>query len=205
MPRHKCPFTDCNFESGEVNHDLVAMLLKIHFAAVHTPTINPAENANLASTANNAARVQKVSCLTASLGMTSEEWSYFLTHWEDYVEATKVTGKEKIIRLLECSEEDLCKNLTRTARGTLFNRSEAEMLAAMKLLAVREENTMVARVALYEMRQDTEEGIRSFGARIRGQANVCKFLLKCPGCEQEVSYTNEMLRDVLTRGRTSTS
>ena len=143
MPSHKCPFTDCNFESGEVNDDLAAMLLKIHFAAAHTPTTNPAENANLASTANNAARVQKVSRPTASLGMTSEEWSYFLTRWNNYVEATQVTGKEKIIQLLECCEEDLRKDLTRTA-----GRTEENVLANMTLLAVREGNMMVARVAL---------------------------------------------------------
>ena len=111
-----------------------------------------------------------------------------------------MTGKEKIIQLLECCDEELRKDLTRTAGGTLSNRTEDDVLAAMKLLAVREENTMVARVALYEMRQDNEEGIRSFGARIRGQANVCKFIIPCPSCNEDVCYTNDILRDVLTRG-----
>ena len=50
------------------------------------------------------------------------------------------------------------------------------------------------------MRQDTDEGIRSYCARIRGQANVCKYLLNCPGCNQSISYTNEIIRDILTRG-----
>ena len=200
MPSHDCPFPECAYNTGESTDDLAATLLKIHFAGAHPPTPSPAENASTASAASTAARVQKVSRPTASLGMTSEEWSYFLTRWQDYVEATKVTGKEKIIQLLECCDEELRKDLTRTAGGTLSNRTEEDVLAAMKLLAVREENTMVARVALYEMRQDTDEGIRSFGARIRGQANVCKFLLSCPHCTEDVSYTNEILRDVLTRG-----
>ena len=200
MPNRKCPFPNCDYESGEASDDLATTLLQIHFAGAHPPTPSPAENANNASPANTAARVQKVSRPTASLGMTSEEWSYFLTRWNDYVEATKVTGKERIIQLLECCDEDLRKDLTRTAGGTLSNRTEEDVLAAMKLLAVREENSMVARVALYEMRQDTEEGIRSFGARIRGQANVCKFVIACPHCSEEISYTNEILRDVLTRG-----
>ncbi len=59
---------------------------------------------------------------------------------------------------------------------------------------------MVARVALYEMRQDHDETIRSFGARIQGQAGVCKYMLDCPSCHTEVSYINHILRDVLTRG-----
>jgi hypothetical protein len=154
MPSHGCPFPNCSYETGEANDDLTAMLLKIHFSGVHSPTSS--ENAT-ASTAPSASRVQRVSRPTISLGINSEEWSYFLTRWEDYVEATKVSGKEKIIQLLECCEEDLRKDLTRTAGGTLSNRPEEEVLAAMKLLAVRQENTMVARVALYEMRQDTDE------------------------------------------------
>ena len=49
------------------------------------------------------------------------------------------------------------------------------------------------------MRQDHNEAIRSFGARIRGQAMVCKFLLQCPSCDTEVNYTDQILRDVLTK------
>ena len=64
------------------------------------------------SPANTAARVQKVSRQTVSLGMTSEEWSYFLTRWRDYVEATKVLGDEKIMQLLECCDKEHPKDLT---------------------------------------------------------------------------------------------
>ena len=66
----------------------------------------------------------------------------------------------------------LRKDLTRAAGGTLTNKTEAEVLAAIKTLAVREENIMVARVHLHNMRQDREEGVRGFGARLRGQAGV---------------------------------
>ncbi len=74
-----------------------------------------------------------------------EEGIYFISHWNDYVEATKVTGKDKVIQLLEYCDDQLRKDLTRTAGGTLTNNTEAEVLAAMKRLAVRDENAMVAR------------------------------------------------------------
>ena len=77
--------------------------------------------------------------------------------WGDYKDATKITGKDLIIQLLECCEEDLRKDLTRSAGGSLTNKSENEVLAAIKILAVREENTMVARITLHEMRQDHQE------------------------------------------------
>ena len=54
-------------------------------------------------------------------------------------------------KLLECCDEDLRKDLTCAAGETLTEKSEADVLKAIKTLAVREENTMVARVALHEM------------------------------------------------------
>ena len=66
-------------------------------------------------------------------------------------------------------------------------------------MAVREENTMVAKVALHKMRQDHDELIRSFSARVRGQAGVCKYLMNCI-CSQEIRYSQHILRDVVVRG-----
>ncbi len=51
-----------------------------------------------------------------------------------------MTAKDKVIQLLECCDDQLHKDLTRTAGGTLTNNTEAEVLAAMKRLAVRDEN-----------------------------------------------------------------
>ncbi|KAK3752546.1 hypothetical protein QZH41_003484, partial [Actinostola sp. cb2023] len=50
------------------------------------------------------------------------------------------------------------------------------------------------------MHQDRDETVRSFGARLRGQAGVCKFTTQCLECNASVNYTEHILRDVLTRG-----
>ena len=71
---------------------------------------------------------------------------------------------------------------------------------AIKKLAVREQNTMVAHVQLYNMRQDRDEPIRSFCARLGGQAGVYKFNIKCQGCNGDVNYTEQIVRDLITRG-----
>ena len=70
----------------------------------------------------------------------------------------------------------------------------------MRRLAIREENTMVARVTLHNMRQDRDEPIRAYGARLHGQASVCKFTQQCTGCEANVDYTEAIIKDVLCRG-----
>ena len=52
------------------------------------------------------------------------------------------------------------------------------------------------------MRQGREEQIRSFYARIKGQADTCAYQLKCPKaeCNEMVDFAGEILRDVLARG-----
>ena len=79
-------------------------------------------------------------------------------------------------------------------------KTEAYVLHSIQMLAVREENIMVARVTLHNLREDRDETIRSFGARLRGQANICKFSIKCPGCDIYVNFTDESMRDVLAMG-----
>jgi hypothetical protein len=61
----------------------------------------------------------------------------------------KIAGRDKVVQLIECCDEQLRKDLTRSAGGSLTNKTEQEVLAAIKKLAVREENTMVARVTLH--------------------------------------------------------
>ena len=193
MPKHKCPFPECVYETEDVGDELAVVLISVHAKGAHTSP--PADG-----TSSQTARIEKVRRPTISSAGTSEEWSYFMTRWTDYAEATKVQGKDKVIQLLECCEEQLRKDLTRTAGGSLTNKTAEEVLEAIKKLAVREENAMVARVQLHNMRQDRDETIRSFCARLRSQAGVCKFLVKCPDCDKDVNFTENVLRDVITRG-----
>ena len=162
MPVVECPIPGCDYQTADLDAAIVAALITTH-STIHT--------------SGQAAKVEKVKRPTIDAAGTSEEWSYFTSRWTDYVEATKITGKDRVVQLLECCSEPLRKDLTNAAGGTLTNKTEAEVLAAIKTLAVREENIMVARVNLHNMRQDRDETIRSFGARLRGQAGVCKFVM----------------------------
>ena len=66
---------------------------------------------------------------------SSEEWSYFLTRWNDYVEATKVTGRDRVMQLLECCDEQLRKDLTRNAGGSLAAKPIDEVISPINKLA----------------------------------------------------------------------
>ena len=139
------------------------------------------------------AKAEKVKRPCISYAGTTEDWQYFRSRWSDYVRATRLSGTDKVIQLLECCDEQLQKDLTRNTGGTLTGKTEDEVLAAIKTLAVREENVMVARVTLHNMKHDRGEPIRAYGARLRGQASVCRFTQQCTSCEANVDYTEVIL------------
>ena len=156
-----CPL--CDYETDDVSDTIATVLLSTH-AISHQP----------GATAPSA-KVERVKRPVISSAGTSEDWNYFLSRWNDYVEATKVSGKDEVLQLLECCDEELRRDVTRIAGGSLTNKTAEEALAAIRTLAVREESSMVARAALYALHQDRDEPVRTFAARARGQARTCKF------------------------------
>ncbi len=188
MATLNCPFEGCPYVIPDVDPVLAAALLSTH-SLIHK-----------AGGSTQAARAEKVKRPTIASAGTSEDWAYFKSRWGDYVKATRLDGPDLVLQLLECCDEQLRRDLTRNAGGTLANKTKEEVFTAMRTLAVREENAMVARVSLHNMRQDREEPIRAFGARLRGQASVCKFVKACPDCGVAVDYSEENVADVLCRG-----
>ena len=62
-------------------------------------------------------KVKKVKRPMISAAGSSEEWPYFESHWKEYVDITKITGQDKVVQLLECCDEQLQKEVTRSAGG----------------------------------------------------------------------------------------
>ncbi len=197
MPRFKCPYPECTTYTEDVTEALAATMLTIHASGAHPPI-----GATATPPAPPQHKEDKVKRPTITLAGTTYDWTYFTTRWEEYKSATGITGNRLVLQLLECCDDELRKDLTRTAGGSLANKPEDDVLKAIKRLAIREENTMVARIELNSMNQDHGEAIRSFESRIRGQAHICNFTVQCPNadCNHTVSYMNEMLRPVFVRG-----
>ena len=184
MPTVQCPFPNCPYVTPDLDPSVVAALLTTH-AMVHSQ----------APQARSTTKPKEYERPTITLGGSTEDWAYFLTRWKEYCDGTKIIGQDRVLQLLECCESQLRRDITRAAGGSLTAKTEEEVLAAIKALAVREENTMVARAALHGMKQDREESIRAFCARVRGQANTCKFTATFPACNTDVSYTDSTIRD----------
>ena len=176
------PIGDCDYTATHAKAAVVAAMLSVH-ATVHV-AVPRALGAN--------AKMDKLKRPSVALAGTGEAWSYFITRWGEYNTGTKLVGPDIVAQLLECCEEELRKDLTSAAGKSLMSSDEKDVLTAMKALAVRAENTMVARVALSSMRH-LEEPIRSFYTRISGQAGTCKYEMKCTKteCDQVNDFTEE--------------
>lgn len=186
-----CPVEGCPYVLPRVDPALAAVYLSAHLSQ---------HKADRADTTQPTARVERVKRPAIASAGTSEEWTYFLSRWGDYVRATKVGGSDRVLQLLECCDEQLRRDLTRNAGGTLADKTEDAVLGAIRSLAVREENPCIARSALHEMRQDREEPVRAFGARLRGQASECNFVIPCTNCGHRVNFSEVYVGDALCRG-----
>ena len=204
MPRRQCPYPECTWKTEDVDDISFATLsIQIHAQGAHPVTPPAPAPAPTADGTSSHSREEKVRRPTISSGGTGEDWIYFMARWEEYKAANPaMVGKRAVLQLLECCDDELRKDLTRNAGGSLADRPETEVLAAIKLLAVRQEALMVSRNILWNMQQDHDERIRTFGARLRGQAGMCNLTVKCckEGCEQINSFMDQIIRDVLICG-----
>ena len=144
MPSYKCSWTDCTYFTEDSESNVALQLLTLH-SGIHLPAATQAP-------VTHTARAEKVKRPTINPAGTCEEWDYFLQRWEDYNQANRLTGKDIIYQLLECCEDNLRKDLTRT-HDKLSDQTESTVLGYIKRLAVRPENILVARVQLQCMRQ----------------------------------------------------
>lgn len=105
MPKIKCPIPDCECKTADLDEAIVSILLTIH-STVHSSNNVPA------------AKTEKVKRPSISAAGSSEECSYYISRWSEYISATEITGRDKVVQLFECCDEPLGKDLTRSTGGS---------------------------------------------------------------------------------------
>ena len=189
-----CSAPGCNHSFGSATGNALTSLIDLHGRTAHPPIV--------AAPPPIAGKPEKVKRPVIKAQGTTEDWTIFLIHWDEYKGATKITGANIVYQLLETCDEKLRTDLTR-CYGSLAGETEHNLLNFIKTLAIRPENVMVARVKLQSYHQEREESVRSFVARLRGQAGVCNFSKskRCQCAENvTVDYSDDMVRDALIRG-----
>ena len=105
-------------------------------------------------------------------------------------------------QLLACCETELRRDLHRYLGTGVDAKSEVELRAEIKKIAVIMWSNLVNVVALMSAAQEHGETCRAYLARIRGLANVCKLSVTCTSasCGKQVSYTDTFVKYALIKG-----
>ena len=189
MPALMCLVDGCQWKTQDLKGEFanaLSIALQGHLQHSHPPS------------SDTISKPEKLPRPTVSKGISSEERGYFQRR--TYREATKLKGNDAQTQLLACCDTDLRRDLYRMDRDIECKDIDT-IMDKIKSLCVRKENIMVARLTLHNLHQDRDEGVRNFAARLRGQAEVCKFTAKCTcNPSTDVSFMDQMIRDVLIRG-----
>ena len=89
---------------------------------------------------------------------------------------------------------------------TLNLATEEQLLHQIRLVAVKGLHKEIHRHTFHIIRQQEEESIRHFLAKLQSQARLCEFTIKCTNgsCQQQVNYSEDMVAGQLVAGLLNT-
>ena len=200
----ECPSPDCTlgtdgarYKTPELEAALAMQMLVMHKDLNHTQPVQTVE------AGNQKRRAEKVSRPTIKMGSSEDDFIFFKCLFESYKRSCQLTDDTDIRdQLLACCETDLRRDLHRYLGTGVDTKSEVELMAEIKKIAVVTRSNLVNVVSLMSAAQEHGETCRSYLARIRGLANVCKLSVACTatGCDEQVSYSDTFVKYALIKG-----
>ena len=175
-------------------------MLQMHIDAVHPQQPAPINNDQ---GRNRKSKAEKVARPKIQLGVSEDEYGFFECLWASYKRSCELSEVEDIRdQLLACCETELRRDIHRSLGSAVQTKSEQEIMLEIKKLAVLVRSNLVNVVALMSASQERDENIRSYLARVRGMANVCKLSETCSSgtCQEQVSYANTFIKYALVKG-----
>ena len=124
-------------------------------------------------------------------GSSQEDFKYFLRQWNQYVRASNETNDTKLRdQLLHCPDAALKKAVDRALGDRADTINVADLLKEIETLAVIRQSNHVNTLALMKAKQERDEPVRQFAARLRGLAAVCDLTATCT-CGLKMSEVNK--------------
>ena len=131
-------------------------------------------------------------------GVTESDWSFFTAQWDRYKETTQLSGTTEAQHLWAACSTILQRSLHNAGAGKVTD--PVELMTKVKELAVKKRNNLVNIIELQGMGQQHGEKMSTFIARLNGKAELCDYLVQCPGCSKDVSYKEKTVMYQLVRG-----
>ena len=190
----KCEYETCDFTASHDDKDVMlaqyASHQRNHEAGARASPMGRSETS----------RGAKAERPKISSGCSEEAWNMFLTRCKNYKRTSCIPHTIAAGELFECCEADLGDDIIKQ-NSELLEGGESALLEAIKKLAVIPTAICVRRSEVLQLKQEYKEGVRSWYAKIKGKADTCRYTKSCPnGCNGEVDYTSEVIKDVLIAG-----
>jgi len=187
-----CTVPDCEYVTDSLPAQYAMDQLRQHREDVHRNAQSRQDHISATS------RPPALDRPKIDVGASIEQWNLFTRKWELYRMGSGITDTAAPAQLFQCASEQLGDSILKSD-STIMNKPLADLVTAMKSLAVVPVATGVLRSYLLQLRQDRDEPFRTFAARVTGRAESCAFKAKCP-CGQNVDYTDYEIKDVLISG-----
>ena len=126
------------------------------------------------------------------------DWSFFVSQWKRYVDGTNMTTKAQIQHAWAACEEPLQRAMHNAGANTIAD--PADLLQLIKSLAVKRRNNLINIIELQRMGQQRGETIKTYSARLNGQADLCDLFVTCNSCNEDVSFKEKTTMYQLIRG-----
>ena len=193
-----CYIPGCDYltTQGIPTYEMLMRDLENHIRYVHTD-LQPVQTAVV-----HGPKPDRLPRPTIGEGVTESDWMHFTDKWNRYKRSTLSGASPQHIsdQLWACCDSELETSVYKT--GVNSESNEVTLLAAMRKLSVRAQNALVNVVKFLDMAQEQEETAGGFTARLKGQASICNFLIKCSSdtCNHETNYSDQMVCHQLVRG-----
>ena len=197
----QCSALGCLYSTDDQVPPDSDMATKLALLQIHDKNAHPAPVSPQAAHGPNTSQRVKLDPPKLSEGSDQETWELFLRSWAMYKAGMNINNSQASVFLFNCLDQDLRDDILRANPTTQVNDlSEADLITAIKTLAVKIESKLVHRIRLGQSSQSPGHSIRNFHATLKGQAKLCQFKANCPGCNSVVDYSEEVILDQLVRG-----
>ena len=144
--------------------------------------------------------MEKIPRPELSGGSSQEDFRQFKIQWDQYVRASNETDDVRLRdQLLQCPDTDLRKAVHRALGVRVATINMADLLTEIETLAVIKQSNHVNILAMIKSKQERDEPVRQFSARLRGLAAVCDLAATCT-CGLPVSMVDKWVLMTLING-----
>ena len=190
-PPMECSLEGCGYVTpGAIpSYELVIKTLEVHTNAVHKVHTNVTPKI----------MTEKPKRPTISVNMTESDWVFHEHKWQRYKRQSGIAGQQVLDELWASLDAEM----ERLAfQDGIEDKDPDTLLSRFKRLAVTTVHPSLHVVTLHNLKQNSDENVKAFAARVRGIAKNCELKKTCSktGCNEAVSFLEETCYHVVMTG-----